>query len=175
MLELLRTRRSIRKYSNRKIDNDTENQIKEAVLRSPSSRGLNPWEFIFVDEKSIIKQLSLSKKQGSDFLEHAPIAIVVLGNENKSDVWIEDCSIASIVIQLTAHSLGLGSCWIQIRNRYHSPEISSENFVQKLLGIPEYMRVLSIIGIGYPDESPKPHSKESPAFSKNHYNTYKQV
>jgi nitroreductase len=67
-------------------------------------------------------------------------------------VWIEDCSIASILLQLTAQELGLGSCWIQIRNRMHSDELSSEKYIQDLLKMPENFRVLSIVTVGYPDQ-----------------------
>jgi nitroreductase len=63
---------------------------------------------------------------------------------------VEDCSIAAIVAHLTAHSLGLGSCWIQIRNRAHSIEKTAEKHVQELLGIPSDLRVESIISIGFP-------------------------
>jgi nitroreductase len=77
------------------------------------------------------------------------LAIVVCADESKNDVWIEDCSIASILLQLTAQSLGLGSCWIQIRNRKHTKNTSSEKYIQHLLNIPENFKVLSIIAVGY--------------------------
>ena len=52
-----------------------------------------------------------------------------------SDVWIEDCSIAAIIVHLAAESLGLGSCWIQVRNRQHNAETTSEDYVRDVLGI----------------------------------------
>ena len=57
-------------------------------------------------------------------LETAPLAVVICADETLNDAWIEDCSIASILLQLTAQSIGLGSCWIQIRNRMYSEKIS---------------------------------------------------
>lgn len=65
-------------------------------------------------------------------------------------MWIEDCSIASVLLQLTAQSFQLGSCWVQIRNRMYSETISSEKYVQQILNIPENFRVLNIVSIGYP-------------------------
>jgi nitroreductase len=172
MLNLLRTRRSIRIFQDKPIDNQLIDIIKESLLRSPSSRGINPWEFIFVTDRSVISKLSDSKEHGSQFLKGAPFAIVVCGDETKSDVWIEDCSIASIIAQLTAHSLGLGSCWIQIRNRKHNKEISSESYIQNLLEISSSIRIASIIAIGWPDEQKKPVPFEKLDFSKIKMNKY---
>ena len=98
--------------------------------------GINPWTYIFVDDADLLAGLSRAKEHGSDFLKNAALGIVVCGDESKSDVWVEDCSIAAVVSHLTAHSLGLGSCWIQIRNRAHSIEKTAEQYVQELLGTP---------------------------------------
>src|SRR6185369_11019672 len=117
---------------------------------APSSRGINPWNFILVDNPEILGKLSYSKQHGSEFLKTAPLAIVVCADSTKSDVWIEDCSIAAIIIQLTAASLGLGSCWAQIRERQHDYEITAEHYIQELLGLPEHLKVECILGIGHP-------------------------
>ena len=153
MIELLRNRRSIRNYKDRPIEPIKTETLKEAVLRSPSSKNNNSWEFIFVDKKEIISKLKACKPHGVTPLETAPLAIVVCANATKNDVWIEDSSIASILLQLTAQSLGLGSCWIQIRNRMHTENISSEKYIQKLLNIPENFNVLSIITVGYAENT----------------------
>jgi len=153
MIELLRKRRSIRKFTDEKISPETLQSLSEAALRSPSSKGSNPREFILVDEPDLLYQLSEVKKSGSAFLKNAPLGIVVCADSTKSDVWIEDCSIAAIIIQLAAESLGLGSCWIQIRERWYNDGKTAEARIQELLGLPEHIKVLSIIAIGYPIES----------------------
>ena len=149
MIELLRARRSIRKYQRKSIDWDKIEILKEALLRSPSSRNINPWEFIFVDERQLLVKLSEAKEYGSEFLKDAALGIIICANETKSDVWIEDCSIAAILVQLAAQSLGLGSCWIQIRNRHNISGITSEQYIQQLMGIPENIRVECIVALGY--------------------------
>ena len=152
MIELLRTRRSIRTITSEKIAPEALQVLVEAALRAPSSRGINPWEFIVVDDPALLLKLSQAKQHGSQFLKNAPLAIVVCADSTKSDVWVEDCSIAAIIIQLTAVSLGLGSCWAQIRNREHDTEQSAESYIQELLGLPEQIRVESVLGIGLPAE-----------------------
>ncbi len=172
MIDLLRARRSVRKYEGRPVDARSLEIIKEALLRSPSGRSINPWTFIFVDDPGLLSRLAEAKEQGSRFLEHAALGIVVCGDETKTDVWVEDCSIASIVAHLVTHSLGLGSCWIQIRNRFHSPDKTSEEYVQELLGIPKNVKVESIISIGYPAEAKTPLPAEKLDYGKIRHNRY---
>jgi nitroreductase len=156
MIDLLRTRRSIRKYKKEVIDHRSLEIIKEALLRCPSSRSINHRTFIFVDDTGLLSGLSKVREHGSQFIKDAALGIIVCGDEIKSDVWVEDCAIASIVAQLTAHSLGLGSCWIQIRNRVHSREMTAEEYIQGILNIPRNLKVLSIISIGVPAETKSP-------------------
>lgn len=160
MIELLRNRRSIRKFTSAKIAPETIETLIEAALRAPSSRGINPWEYILVDDPAILVKLSKAKQHGSEFLKNAPLGIVVCADSTKSDVWIEDCSIAAIIIQLTALSLGLGSCWAQIRNRQHDDKKSAETYVQELLDLPEQIKVVTILGIGHPAEKKSPVSAD---------------
>ncbi|MCF6153733.1 MAG: NAD(P)H-dependent dehydrogenase/reductase [Candidatus Brocadia sp.] len=172
MIDLLRKRRSIRDYENRKIEPEKIEILKEALVRSPSSRGISPWEFILIDDKELLKKLSKAKEHGSEFLEDAALGIIVCGDEKRSDVWIEDCSIASILVQIAAQSIGLGSCWVQIRNRMHIKDITSEEYVQKLLNIPEHVKVESIISLGYPARCEQGVPKEMLPFKKIRMNRY---
>jgi nitroreductase len=172
IFDILRKRRSIRKYKNRPIENKKMDILIETLVRSPSSRNLNPWEFIIVTNKILLDQLSKSKRHGSEFIKGAPLGIVVCGDPEKSDVWVEDCSIASILVQVVAESLHLGSCWIQIRKRMHSDSMSSESYVRKVLDIPVRLKVESIIAIGYPDEEKIPHDRELLDFNQISYDYY---
>ena len=156
MIELLRKRRSIRKFTQEKVDAATIDILIEALLRAPSSRGISPWEFVVVDDRELLANISRSKEHGSEFLKDAPLAIVVCADSTKSDVWVEDCAIASIIAQLAALSLGLGSCWVQIRQRMHEGGSSAEEYVRELLGLPVHIKVESIIGIGHPGETKRP-------------------
>ncbi|MDY0133135.1 MAG: nitroreductase family protein [Desulforegulaceae bacterium] len=155
--ELIRNRRSVRVFKNKPIEPEKIEALKEAALRSPSSRSINPWEFIFTTDKNIIEKLSKSKPHGSSFLKTASLAVTIIADPEKCDVWIEDSSIASIYIQLACESLDLKSCWCQIRKREHNENLEAETYVKDILNIPANYRVLSIIGAGYPDSLPKGH------------------
>ena len=172
MINLLRQRRSIRKYTEQKVEKEKLDILKEAVLRSPSSKNINPWEFIFVDDPELITQLKSCRSHGTTPLGTAPLAVVICADETLNDVWIEDCSIASIMLQMTAQSLNLGSCWVQIRNRMHSDSISAEKYVQDLLNIPDRLRVLNIVTIGYSEKPREGKSFEELQFEKIRANRF---
>lgn len=172
MIELLRKRRSIRKYKDTAVDPRQVALLVEALLRAPSSRNIDPWEFIIVDDRRLLGQLATAKQHGSAFLRDAALGIVVCADGTKSDVWVEDCSIAAILAQMTALSLGLGSCWIQIRNRLQQSGTTAEAFIQNLLGLPEHIRVECIISIGSPDENRRGLAADRLKFDKVRYNGY---
>lgn len=172
MIELLRKRRSIRTYTKTPLDRQEIDILIEALLRAPSSRNVNPWEFVIADDRELLTKLATAKQHGSNFLKDAALGIVVCADSTKSDVWVEDCSIASILVQMTAQSMGLGSCWIQIRNRQHDGKTTSELFIQKLLGLPEHIKVESIISIGHPGEKRQPLPAGKLQYDKVRHNVY---
>lgn len=161
LIELLRKRRSIRKFTEQAVDQEKIDTLIEAVLRSPSSRGLNPWHFVVVTDREKIKALAHSKTHGSSFLAGAPLAIVVCADPEKSDVWVEDTSIASLILHLQAEDLGLGSCWVQIRSRPHDEQVTAESYVIELLGLDPAHNVEAIIAIGYKGEEKDGRSGDS--------------
>ena len=171
-LSLIENRRSIRKFENKAVEEDTIATLVGALLRAPTSMGKNSWEFVVVNDRDRLAKLSRAKPHGASFLRNAPLGIVVCGDPQISDVWIENSSIASIYIHLAAASLGLGSCWIQIRERAHDESLSAEAYIADVLGLPAHLKVLSIIAIGYPDESKQPHPKESLAWDRVFHNGY---
>ena len=171
-MDLIQTRRSIRKFLDKPVEDAKIDVLLEAALRAPSSRGLNPWEFVVVSDRDQLRKLSQAKQHGSAFLETAPLGIVVCADPRKSDVWIEDASIAAICIHLAAESLGLGSCWIQVRERMHDGTKSAQEYVFETLNIPATMGVECIIAIGYPDEEKPPHRKEELLYEKVHCGIY---
>ncbi|MCP3177674.1 MAG: nitroreductase family protein [Desulfuromonadales bacterium] len=172
LLSLLQKRRSIRVFEDRAVEPAKVALLTEAVLRTYSSRGNDPWEFLWVTRPELLQGLSRAKQHGSTFLAGAPLALVICADESKSDVWIEDCAIAATIVQLTAASLDLGSCWVQIRLRPHDEQKSAESVVRELLDIPENYRVEAIIGLGYPGEEKAGHPASSLKSERIHINHF---
>lgn len=171
MKELLQKRRSIRKYTDAPIEQEKVDQLIRAALLSPTSRNSRPWEFIFVDDKELLGKLAQSKV-GAQPLANCVLGIVVCADPQKSDVWIEDASIATILLQLQAQDLGLGSCWIQIRERMYKEGVTAEEYVKELLGIPEHLKVLSIVSVGYPAEKRPEHTDDELLKERIRWNSF---
>lgn len=165
-------RRSIRKYKDIPIEKDKLDMIIKNALIAPSSRGRKPWQFIIVSDKHILEKLSSARMRSSTFIKDAAAAIIVLADYEKSDVWIEDASIAAYTIQLSSFYHGLGSCWVQIREREHSQSESAESYLKRILNIQEKFKVECIIALGYIDEEKNIYTDDDMDFSKIHYNYF---
>ncbi|THB66354.1 MAG: NAD(P)H-dependent dehydrogenase/reductase [Spirochaetaceae bacterium] len=176
MLELLQRRRSIRQYvAGQPVAEETINRLKETALRVPSSRSLNPWQYIFVSDQAVLKKLAGCKEHGSGMLANAALAIVVAADPEASDVWIEDASIAAWSLQVEAEKAGLGTCWVQLRNRKSSTDLGSQEYVADLLDIPENIQLLAIISIGHPATELPAHPAESLQWNKIHEGKWQSV
>ncbi|MEN2995147.1 MAG: nitroreductase family protein [Thermodesulfovibrio sp.] len=157
IFEVIKTRRSIRKYKEEKPPEELIKRCIEAALYAPSARNSQPWYFIIVRDKEKIKQLSKAQPY-TKFLEEAPYVVVALADPSKSNHWLEDMGCALMAFLLEAHSLGLGACWGAI---YHPENQEREKYVKEIIEIPENLRVIACIGIGYPNEIPKPKKVKS--------------
>ncbi len=171
-LSLIERRRSIRKFQDKGVEPQKVEILIESALRSPSSMGRNPWEFIVVSDRECLMRLSKAKPHGAGFLKDAPLGIVVCADPAKCDVWIEDASIASIFMLLAAESIGLGGCWIQIRKRMHDDRRTAKAYISELLDIPENLEIEAIVALGYPDEKKPAHREEDLLYEKVHYERY---
>ena len=170
--ELIKKRRSTRRFTDEELSQDEVVALLKAALMSPSSKHSNCWQFVVVDDKEMLGQLSRCKAHGAELIAGAPLAIVVLGDPLISDVWIEDTSIASLMIQLQAEDLGLGSCWVQVRERYTAEEVPADEVARNLLGIPMHLQVLSIIAVGHKATERKPFDEADLQWEKIHINKY---
>ncbi len=166
--ELARLRRSMRKFTDEPLEQGEIDTILRAALMAPSSKGLRSFEFVVVTRRETIAALSRCKAQGADFLSGAAAAVVVAGNEEVSDAWIEDASVASTIMLFEAEDLGLGSCWVQIRERKDADGGDAEENVRRLLGMPGQVRVLSIIALGHKGMERKPQNEDKLRLDKVH-------
>ena len=143
--------------------------MRTAVV-SPSGRNGRPYEFIVVDDAEKIRKLAHSKESGAQFAESAPLIIVVAWHEYPTGE--DDASIASTIIQLKAHQLGLGTCWLQTKGKLDLNGKACHDNIRDILGIPENIHIGNMISLGYPAEEKPPYEEKDMDMSKVHYNKW---
>ena len=162
--ELVKNRRSLRKFSDRRVERHTVEKILEAALSAPSSRNSHSTRFLVVEDKDLIRHMSYMRDYGSAFMAEAPVAILVMGDKNATDLWLDNCAISATFLQLAAEAEGLGSCWVHVEGREHAkgrPEMgNAESYLRTFLPIPKNCGVECVIAMGY---SPYTEVKPRPA------------
>ncbi len=153
VLEAIKGRRSIRKYRKDPVPGDLISKILEAGRWAPSASNTQPWNFIVLRDEGVRRSVADATTYGK-FLADAPLGICVVIDPGASTHPVEDGAIATYSMLLAAHALGLGACWIGSYGSVY------EERVKKILGIPGEKRVLSIISMGFPDESPSKDRKD---------------
>lgn len=157
---LVKSRRSCRKFTDQPLSEEQKESLLKSVLMAPASKRSNPWEFVVVEDKQMLEKMAACKEFGSKLVKGAAMAIAVIADPAKSDVWVEDTSIASIYLQLQAEELGLGSCWVQVRRRKTAEGDNSETYLKELLNIPDHYAVESVIAIGNKAEDKAPFDEK---------------
>lgn len=168
LLETMQNRRSVRSYTGENVTEENLTKILQAGLLSASGRGIRPWEFIVVRKKETLKAMAGCRVSGSKMLDGADCAVVVLGDETKTDVWVEDCSITMANMHLMADSLGVGSCWIQGRLREAPGNRTTEEYLRELLHYPGQYRLEAILSLGMPQAHPAAYELGQLAMDKVH-------
>jgi nitroreductase len=172
LIDLLRSRRSIRTFADRPVEQEKLDLLVETMLRAPTSPGRAPWEFVVVSEKETIARLSEAKAEGSAFLGGAALVVVVCAHPQISDVWVEYAAIATLLLHLEAHDLGLGSCWVQVRLREHDEQRSAAAYIAEVIDLDPAMAVEAMVGIGYPAETKAGHPTSSLPYDKVSFESY---
>ena len=167
MLDIMLSRRSVRKFRDEKVSDEDRKKLISAGLAAPSSMAKFPVELIITEDRKTIEELKTCKTFGTTALNTAPMVITVIADSELSDVWIEDASIAATYIMLEAEKLGMGLCWIQMRRRNGTAE-SSEIEVRKVLGIPEKYGVVALLAVGYKAEFPEGYTEDKLNSAKVH-------
>ncbi|HMK42749.1 MAG TPA: nitroreductase family protein [Dissulfurispiraceae bacterium] len=157
MLDAILTRRSVRRFEERRVEAEKLLEILKAAFFAPTAKNLRLCEFIVVQNIQMIEHLSLATPYSS-FAKDAPLIIVICYNEGKGRRFREDCAIASENIYLEATNQGLGTCYVQICDGTEADAGDPETYVKNLLGIPAGVRVLCLMPVGYPAAVPTPHT-----------------
>ena len=154
VLEAIKSRRSVRKYKPIPVEDEKLNRVLEAVRWAPSAGNRQPWEFVVVKDSGIRKEIAEIAPYGK-FIMEAPLTIAVAVDPSKDPThYVEDGAIAATHILLSAHALGLGSCWVGAFGSTY------ENDVKRILGIPTSLRIVALVALGYPAETGTSMRKE---------------
>jgi nitroreductase len=157
MLEVIKKRRSIRRFLDKEIEKEKIEEILRAAMTAPSAHNGRPWRFWLVKEKEIKEKLS-QIQPWADFVAKAPVILVIGADEGRQ--WIEDCSILASLVYLEATNQGLGTCWVQVREMKTEEGKKSEEEVKKIINAPEEIRILCLLPLGYPQKYPPEHLGE---------------
>ena len=164
MLELIKKRRSIRRYTDEPVSDADVKALLEAAMAAPSADNIQPWEFVIVREEGLRRRLA-ETHPWSRMCATAPVVFVVCGQERRSSHWVEDTSAATENLLLGVAGLDLGAVWVGVY-----PQSRYEEHVRNVLGIPRQLRVLCLVPVGHPAESKSPHTKYDEG--KIHYDRY---
>lgn len=161
VLEAIKGRRSIRAFKKAGVSEEIIEKLVDAARWAPSAGNIQPWEFIIVRKPEIKRGLA-EAALGQSFIEEAPVIFVVCANEERSSqgygtrgrtlYCLQDTAAAIQNMHLAAYSLGLGTCWIGT---------FKEDEAREILKIPQAIRPVAIIPVGYPAESPSPRSRRT--------------
>jgi len=165
MLEIFRKRRSVREYLPKEVEQEKLDEVLKAAMFSPTAHNRRSWEFVVVKDKGIIEKLSKATKW-SDFAKGAPAVVILCADESLDPRWIEDLSIAAGYIYLEAVNQGLGTCWIAVRDPQGSG--NEENYVREIISVPEKIRILCMMPLGYPVEKKEEHMDSEFELNKIH-------
>lgn len=155
IFQVIRDRRSIRKYKDIPVEHEKIEQVLHAARLAPSWKNMQCWRFLVIREH--LDRMSLlaafpDDNPGKKAIAAAPVAVVVCADPSESDIengiayYIADTAIAFEHLCLAAHAVGLGTCWMGWYD---------EQAIKKAFNIPERIRVVGVTPLGYPDQEPK--------------------
>lgn len=158
--EIISRRRSTRKFLATTVEREKLQRILDAALVAPTSRNTRSTRFFVVQDKATLERMSQMRDYGSAFMKDAAAAIIVAGDRQTTDLWIDNCAIAATTIQLAVVDEGLASCWVHVNDRpclKDEPEgAKADDYLRSLLGIPVHYGILCAVALGYSDYEPKP-------------------
>jgi nitroreductase len=153
MIDWIKARRSIRKYTAQPVSDEQIGTLLEAAMAAPSGSNIKPWEFVVIRDATLKQQLS-QLHRWSRMVASAQVVIAVCGRPSDSHHWIEDCSAATQNLLLAATALGLGSVWVAVY-----PRKKREDRVRELLRLPTTWHPLCLVPIGHPAETKSPRTQ----------------
>lgn len=160
-LDAIRTRRSVRRYSNETVSNELITILLRAAMAAPSAGNQQPWRFVVVQDPNQLEAVAAQEPHGG-MIAQAPLAVAVCADMRSVDhegFWIQDCAAATQNLLLAAHALGLGGVWV---GTY--PREERVKGVGSVLGLPQHVIAFAVVAIGHPAERPSPVERFDPEY-----------
>ena len=155
-------------FNNEKITKEELEKILQAALLAPTSMNRKPCNFLVVERRETLEDLSKCKNHGADLIAGADKAIVVIADTMIADTWCEDSSIALTYMHLMAAELNIGSCWVQVHLR-DKDGVDAEEVVRDIVKIDDHYRIVGILALGHSDDIPDPHTLDDIDKNKIHF------
>ena len=157
MLDIIKRRRSVRRYTKQDVTDEEVRQLLEAAMAAPSANNLQPWSFVVVREPQLRQALAKTHVYAR-MAADAPVVFVVCADPARSPHhWLEDASAATENLLLQASAMGLGAVWVACQ-----PDSGREDYVRQILNIPADIRVVCLVPVGHPAEHPSPRTQYDP-------------
>lgn len=168
LIDIMLKRRSTRKFNDEPVTKEELEKILQAALLAPTSMNRKPCNFLVVERKETLVELSKCKNHGAELIANADKAIIVVADTMIADTWCEDSSIALTHMHLMATELNLGSCWVQIHLR-DKDGVDAEEVLRDIVKIDDHYRIVGILALGHSDDIPQPHTLDDIDKSKIHF------
>jgi nitroreductase len=149
-IEAIRTRRSIRQYTEKDVSPELIKELLQAAMSAPSAGNEQPWQFVVVNDRNVLDQIP-SVSPHAAMCKQAKLAILVCGDTTKEKYpgfWVQDCSAAIMCMLLAAHEKGLGAVWTGAH-----PVQDRVNGLKKLFDLPKNVIPLGLVVIGHPEKT----------------------
>ncbi|MDR2883335.1 MAG: nitroreductase family protein [Alistipes sp.] len=167
LTDILKKRRSVRKFESRPVPRDVVEGLLRLTLTAPSSKNTRSTRFMVVDAPVTLERISQMRDFGSSLIATAPCAVIVSGDASATDLWVDNAAISATILQLAAEEAGLGSCWVHVNGRSQRREDpdgpDAEEYLRGFLSLPADWRPLCVVALGYPLEPSKPHHERDDA------------
>jgi len=158
-IKAIMTRRSIRRFEQRGIEDSKIETLLRAAMQAPSGHNHQPWHLIVITERTILSAIPEFHAYAK-MLHEAPAAIMVCGDtriEESIEYINTDCSAATENLLLAAHDLGLGAVWLGIYPRERRVQE-----IRRLLDIPHHIIPIALVALGYAAEDRRPEDRFRP-------------
>jgi nitroreductase len=174
--ELLKNRRSIRDYQDKKISSEVLQEVLKDTCQAPSAMGLQPWEFIVIQDQKLMEKISDESKKNilreiaadpksklkkyeqmlrgrSNVFYNAPCLIIIAG-KNVNEFFQRDCALAAAYFMFAATAKNLGTCWVGLGEKI------ADSALKKEIGLPEDHEIAATLIVGYPQKIPAASSRQ---------------